>query len=87
MGSDEAYVLVAKPPGRRAEYYVDREAHNQYMVRASPKLGEACVFHNMGIAQGMREELMHSGFSGYEVARVIEADGRAEALAESRRMR
>lgn len=80
MAGIEAFVLVVRPRGQRPMYYVDRDEYNQYMVRASPKLMEACVYHNEGIAQGMREDLMHSGFPGYEVARVVEADGRAEAL-------
>jgi hypothetical protein len=82
MASADAFVLVLRPRGQRPVYYMDRDEYNQYMVRASPKLQDACVYHNEGIAQGMREDLMHCGYSGYEVARVVEADGRAETLVE-----
>ena len=80
MAIDDAFVLVLRPRGSQPVYYVDREAHNQYMVRAAPDIHKARVVHNRGIAEGLRDDLRRCGHPGYEVMRVIELEGRPCAL-------
>ncbi len=80
MESPDIYVLVLRPRGQRPVYYVDRDANNQYMVRASPDIREARAIHNRGIAEGLRDELRRCGFPGYSVLRVMELSGKPVAL-------
>ena len=81
MANADAYVLVLRPRGRRrTEFYVDRDANNQYMVRASPDIREAQLIHNRGIADGLKDDLRRCGFPDYEVMRVIELNGKPAAL-------
>ena len=74
-------MLVLKPRGRqRSEFYVDRDAYNQYMVRASPQIKDAFLCHTRGIAEGLKDELRKSGYPDCEVMRVIELNGKPAVL-------